>query len=87
MLKQESTTERIVKKENTIHNFLIKDIFVKKSGFEKKSLILSRPKYPDFRFFCPNCGTLEVLIKGQSFDLLRGLCLECKMEWDEVNPQ
>ncbi len=87
MLKQGSVIERSVKTENTIHNFLIKDTFDKKLGFEKKSLILSRPKYPDFRFFCPNCGTLDVLIKGQSFDLLRGICLECKLEWNEANPQ
>jgi len=87
MLKQESVIKPNTKTENTIHNFLIKDIFDEKSGFEKKSLILSRPKYPDFRFSCPNCGTLEVLIKRQSFDLLGGLCLECKLEWNEANPQ
>ena len=87
MLKQESVIERSVKTENTIHKFLIKDTLDKKLGLEKNSLTLSRPKYPDFRFFCPKCGTLDVLIKRQSFDLLRGFCLECKMEWNEVNPQ
>ena len=87
MLKQETVIERSAKTKNTIHKFLIKDTLDKKLGLEKNSLTLSRQKYPDFRFFCPNCGTLEVLIKGQSFDLLRGLCLECKLEWNEVNPQ
>ncbi len=87
MLKQETVIERSAKTENTIHEFLIKDTLDKKLGLEKNTLTLSRRKYPDFRFFCPNCSTLDVLIKRQSFDLLRGLCLECKMEWNEVNPQ
>ena len=62
-------------------------IFEKKSNFGKNSFSLRRQEYPDFRFACPNCGTLDVLIEWQHFDTLKGHCLDCKIEWNEDSKQ
>jgi len=62
-------------------------IFEKKSELGRNGFILRRQKYPDFRFTCPNCGTLDVLLELQHFDALKGHCLECKIEWNEGNKQ
>jgi len=62
-------------------------IFEKKSELGRNGFILRRQKYPDFRFACPNCGTLDVLLELQHFDALKGHCLECKIEWNEDNKQ
>jgi len=62
-------------------------IFEKKSDFGKNGFILRRQKYPDFRFACPNCGTLDVLLELMHFDALKGHCLECKIEWNEDSKQ
>lgn len=43
-----------------------------------------RPKYPDFRFQCPYCGDLEVLISIHSTDnSFNAKCLECGRIWNE----
>ncbi len=55
----------------------------KKSNFGKNSLILCGQKYPDLRFSCPNCGTLDVFIEWKYFDSLKGHCLDCKIEWQQ----
>jgi len=53
-----------------------------KSNFEKNTLILRAQKFPDLRFSCPSCGTLDVLIEWKSIDTpLKGRCLDCKEEW------
>jgi ribosomal protein S27AE len=44
-------------------------------------------EYPDFRFACPKCGTLDVLIDCNHFDTLKGYCLDCKTEWIEDGKQ
>ncbi len=62
-------------------------IFEKKSELGKDWFILKRQKYPDFRFICPNCGTLDVLLEWKHFDTLKGHCLDCKIEWDEDSKQ
>ena len=62
-------------------------IFEKKSDLGINGFILRRQKYPDFRFICPNCGTLDVLLEWRHFDTLQGHCLECKIEWDEDSKQ
>jgi len=62
-------------------------IFEKKSELGRNGFILRRQKYPDFRFTCPNCGTLDVLLELQHFDALKGHCLDCKIEWNEDNKQ
>ncbi len=44
----------------------------------------SRPKYPDFRFQCPSCGSLEVLIAWENENTsLKGKCLDCTKNWFE----
>ena len=62
-------------------------IVEKKLDFGKNAFIVWQQKYPDFRFSCPKCGTLDVLIESQYFDTLKGYCLECKTEWNEDNKQ
>jgi len=62
-------------------------IFEKKSDLELNGFILRRQKFPDFRFTCPNCGTLDVLLEWKHFDTLKGHCLDCKIEWDEDSKQ
>ncbi len=53
-----------------------------KSNFGKNALILRAQRFPDLRFSCPSCGTLDVLIEWKSFDTpLKGHCLDCKEEW------
>jgi len=43
-----------------------------------------RPQYPDFRFQCPNCGSLEVLVDWKSSNIpLKGKCLDCTKSWLE----
>ena len=42
----------------------------------------SRPKYPDFRFYCPSCGSLDVFVTLKNDNaLLKGQCLDCKKDW------
>ncbi len=44
----------------------------------------SRPKYPDFRFQCPSCGSLEVFVAWENENTsLRGKCLDCTKNWFE----
>ena len=62
-------------------------IFEKKSEFGKNAFIVRQKKYPDFRFACPKCGTLDVLIESQCFDSLKGYCLDCETEWNEDGKQ
>ena len=53
-----------------------------KFNFGKNALVLQAQKYPDLRFSCPSCGTLDVLIEWKIFDMpLKGHCLDCKEEW------
>ncbi len=48
------------------------------------NLFISRPKYPDFRFQCPCCGSLEVLVAWENENTsLKGKCLDCTKNWFE----
>jgi transcription elongation factor Elf1 len=39
-------------------------------------------QYPDFRFNCPHCGSLDVLVSlSSSIVPLNGKCLDCKKNW------
>ncbi|KAG2472090.1 MAG: hypothetical protein NPMRTH4_2260006 [Nitrosopumilales archaeon] len=39
-------------------------------------------QYPDFRFNCPNCGSLDVFVSlSSSIVPLKGKCLDCKKNW------
>jgi len=43
----------------------------------------SRPKYPDFRFQCPSCGSLEVFVTWENENTpLKGKCLDCTKNWN-----
>jgi len=43
----------------------------------------SRPKYPDFRFQCPSCGSLEVFVTWENeITPLKGKCLDCSKNWN-----
>jgi len=45
---------------------------------------ISRPKYPDFRFQCPSCGSLEVFVARDNENTsLKGRCLDCTKNWFE----
>ena len=76
MLKQQA----IIKQ-----NSKFKDIgpTIEGNNFNAGFVVLPRPSYPDFRFSCPNCGTLDVLVQNQSFDFIQGNCLDCKTTWKE----
>jgi len=44
----------------------------------------SRPKYPDFRFQCPSCGSLEVFVTWENENTpLKYKCLDCTKNWFE----
>ncbi len=44
----------------------------------------SRPSYPDFRFQCSNCGSLEVLVAWENENTpLKAKCLDCTKNWFE----
>jgi len=62
-------------------------IIEKKSEFGKNAFIVWQKKYPDFRFSCPECGTLDVLIETKNFNTFEGHCLDCKTEWNEDGKQ
>ena len=51
------------------------------------SLKLFESHFPNLRFSCPSCGTLDVFVsrkKGQK--ALQANCLDCKKTWsEEVN--
>ena len=52
---------------------------------QKKSInpFRSRPKYPDFRFYCPSCGSLEVYLTWENENTpLKGKCLDCTKNWN-----
>ncbi len=43
----------------------------------------SRLKYPDFRFQCPSCGSLEVYVTWENENTpLKGKCLDCTKNWN-----
>ena len=87
MLQQESVIKQNVAKALNMDVSYNNIIFEKKSEFGRTMFILRRQKYPDFRFACPNCGTLDVLMEWNFFDSLKGHCLECKIEWNEEEKQ
>ncbi len=46
---------------------------------------ISRPKYPDFSYQCPSCGSLEVFVARENENTsLKGKCLDCTKNWFEV---
>lgn len=41
--------------------------------------------YPDFRFYCPFCGSLDVsLTTNESAIVLSVCCLDCERKWRRV---
>ncbi len=83
-MKSSLQVSLLQKPENFFQNNII---FEKKSDFGRNGFILRRQKYPDFRFACPNWGTLDVLLELKHYDMIKGHCLECKIEWDEDSKQ
>ena len=81
------SSQQISLLQKTEDNPQNKIIFEKKLEFGKNAFIVWQKKYPDFRFSCPKCGTLDVLIESRYFDSLKGHCLECKTEWNEDGKQ
>ena len=81
MLQQESVINQNNTKTVNIDVSFNNTVFEKKSDFGKNAFILRRQKYPDLRFACPNCGTLDVLIEWVHFVTLKGHCLDCKIDW------
>ena len=64
----------------------MKLVNVEQVVLQKKSInpFRSRPKYPDFRFHCPSCGSLEVFITWENENTpLKGKCLDCAKNWFE----
>ena len=87
MLRQESGIKQNITKAVNMDVSYNNIIFEKKSDLGRNMFILRRQKYPDFRFACPNCGTLDVFIEWKHFDTLKGHCLDCKTEWNEEEKQ
>jgi len=87
MLRQESGIKQNIAKAVNMDVSYNNIIFEKKSEIGRNMFILRRQKYPDFRFACPNCGTLDVFIEWKHFDTLKGHCLDCKTEWNEEEKQ
>ncbi len=64
----------------------MKLVNVEQVVLQKKSInpFSSRLKYPDFRFQCPSCGSLEVYVTWENEDTpLKGKCLDCTKNWFE----
>ena len=38
-------------------------------------------RYPDFRFSCPKCGSIDVFLFLRKKESPRGHCLECSQDW------
>ena len=87
MLQQESVINQNNTKTVNIDVSFNNTVFEKKSDFGKNAFILRRQKYPDLRFACPNCGTLDVLIEWAHFATLKGHCLDCKIDWYQEDKQ
>ena len=85
--KESAIKQNNTKTVNMDDEFQNNTLFEKKLGFGKKAFILPGQKYPDLRFSCPNCGTLDVLIHWKYFDTLKGQCLDCKIEWNQDDNQ
>jgi len=81
MLQQESVINQNNSKTVNMDVSFNNTVFEKKSDFGKNAFVLRRQKYPDLRFACPNCGTLDVLLELKNFDTLKGHCLDCKIDW------
>jgi len=42
-------------------------------------------KYPDIRFYCPFCGSLDVYLNtNESTKILSVCCLDCEKKWKRV---
>lgn len=87
MLKQKSVIKPNKTKTVNMDVSYNNTVFEKKLDFGKNEFILRRRKYPDLRFACPNCGTLDVSIEWKHFDTLKGHCLDCKIDWYEEDKQ
>ncbi len=64
----------------------MKLVYVKQVVLQKNSInpFRSRPKYPDFRFQCPSCGSLEVFVTWENENTpLKVRCLDCTKNWNE----
>jgi len=57
------------------------------SLFNRKVILkqlIENTSYPDFRYFCPSCGTLDVcIIINEKSKKITVDCLECKKVWIE----
>lgn len=51
----------------------------------KPDVLWKRPRYPDVRFACTHCGSLDVYFEIDTDSLVKGRCLDCKNEWFEIN--
>jgi hypothetical protein len=46
--------------------------------------LMENPPYPDFRYFCPSCGSLDVcIVINEKTRKMSVDCLDCKKLWIE----
>lgn len=51
----------------------------------KPDVLWNRPVYPDVRFACTHCASLDVYFEIDTNMIVKGRCLDCKNEWFEIN--
>ena len=73
-----------VKEGSKLENKTPKEEILISSSWGETTLkqFLENTPYPDFRYFCPSCGSLDVCItiNRQSQKMIVD-CLDCKKEW------
>lgn len=77
-----------VKERSKLENKKTKDEILPSHSLGETVLkqFLENTPYPDFRYFCPSCGSLDVCItiNRESRQIIVD-CLDCKKEWIRGN--
>ena len=48
-------------------------------------ILETNSKYPDIRFYCPFCGSLDVYLNtNETAKILSVCCLDCEKKWKRV---
>lgn len=84
--KENMVTKFPVKKGLKLEDKKSKDPTLKYSPMLKVILkqLLENAPYPDFRYFCPLCGSLDVCITShKKSEKITVDCLDCKKVWIE----